>query len=51
MVKVVGVDYDNTNKETLKQYLPLEKEYIQFLGKTANLEKDLKYQQEYFKQH
>ena len=41
----------NTNKETLKQYLPLEKEYIQFLGKTANLEKDLKYQQEYFKQH
>jgi hypothetical protein len=41
----------NTNKETLKQYLPLEKEYIQFLGKTANLEKDLKYQQEYFNQY
>ena len=41
----------NKNKETLKLYLPLEKEYIQFLSKTANLEKDLKYQQDYFKQH
>jgi hypothetical protein len=39
------------NKKTLKQYLPLEREYVQFLGKISDLEQDLQYQQEYFKQH
>ena len=39
------------NKKNLKQYLSLEREYVQFLDKIANLEMDLKYQQDYFKQH
>jgi hypothetical protein len=32
-------------------YSMLKNKYVQLLGKTANLEKDLKYLQEYFKQH
>jgi hypothetical protein len=36
------------NKEILKQYLSLERKYVQFLDKTANLERNLKYQQKYF---
>ena len=35
----------------LNRCLMIKNKYVQFLGKTANLEKDLKYQQDYCKQH
>jgi hypothetical protein len=35
-------------EDILRLYSILEKEYVEFLGKNANLEKDLKYLQKYF---
>ena len=40
-----------TKKKIQNSYRILVSQYSEFLGKTANLEKDLKYLQEYFKQH
>ncbi|QJB43295.1 hypothetical protein [Dolichospermum flos-aquae] len=40
-----------TKKKIQNSYRIFVSQYSEFLGKTANLEKDLKYLQEYFKQH
>ncbi len=38
-------------QEQQNRYMIIKNEYVQFLGKIANLEKDLKYLQDYYKQH